>query len=53
MIDVAMGMHYLSERGLIHRVCDLYTMDNNIIMCTIIIKIMIYAGPSSQECDGG
>ena len=21
MIDVAMGMHYLSERGLVHRVC--------------------------------
>lgn len=36
MIDVAMGMHYLSERGLIHRVCDLDTMDNN-IMCTIMI----------------
>lgn len=21
MIDVAMGMHYLSEKGLVHRVC--------------------------------
>ena len=34
MIDVSMGMHYLSERGLIHRVCIII-----IILCIGVSRV--------------
>ena len=36
MIDVAMGMHYIMERGLVHRVSVSYPTDFGIVRCTKI-----------------
>ena len=34
MVDVAMGMHYIAERGLVHRVC-IYYINYIIVLCII------------------
>ena len=38
MIDVAMGMHYIAEKGLIHRVC-VYMLKHD--------RVMLYTPSSS------
>ena len=43
MIDVSMGMHYLSERGLVHRVSKETSIDVNLLPLLVRIwQLVMY-----------
>ena len=54
MIDVAMGMHYIMERGLVHRVSyEVQLLKPCNQPFNIIYLPVLLVGFSCSKCDGG
>ena len=43
MIDISMGMHYLAEKGLVHRVSHIYN-----VRLSLYLRVVVYIGLPEQ-----